>query len=96
MDVEIINRDTWEGLHRLVMTLWLIVPLALVFGISILLSMAIIPSLISTRELPPWSDRHRAPLYALALISGVALVVIIVAVILATGVIGEFWPRWAM
>ncbi len=94
MDVGVITSDTWEGIHRLVRVLWLVVPLAVICGGSLLLSMALIPSLISTGELPPHTRRLRLPLYAVALVSGVALVAALVVMLLAAGIIGEFWPRW--
>jgi len=96
MDVGIISGDTWEGIHRMTIGLWLLLPLAVIFGLSLLLSLAIIPSLIYTGELSPRAERLRLPLYALALVSGAALAAALIIVGLDAGVIGEFWPRWLL
>lgn len=96
MDVGIITWNTWEGIYRLLIVIWLVVPLAIIFGGSLLLSMALIPSLISTGELPPNTGRLRRPLYAVALVSGAALVAVLIAMFRAAGVIAEFWPRWSI
>jgi len=76
--------------------LWVMVPLAVICGGSLLLSMAVIPSLISTGELPLHTGRLRPLLFAAALISGAALAAALVAAVLASGVIGDFWPRWLL
>lgn len=94
MDVGVITKDTWEGIHNLVTVLWLVLPLAVILGGSLLLSLAVNPSLVSTGELPQRTERLRLPLYAVALISGVALIAVLVATALAAGIIGDFWPRW--
>ncbi len=94
MDPGIITHDTWAAISGLMRPLWLLVPLVVVFGGSLLLSLAIIPSLVTTGELPARAEKLRAPLYVVAGIALAALVVDVVVVVRAVGVIGELWPRW--
>ncbi len=96
MDVGVITPDMWQGIHRLLAFLWVLVPLAVIAGGSLLLSLAVIPSLATTGELPPQTERLRRPLYLVGLISGVGLVVALIIAVVSAGVIGEFWPRWSI
>ncbi|MBI2866362.1 MAG: hypothetical protein HYX99_03260 [Chloroflexi bacterium] len=94
MDPAVITRDIWAGISDVMWSLWFLVPLVAVFGGSLLLSLAFIPSLRASGELPPWAERLRPPLYLAALIAFVALVVSLVVAVQALLVMGEFWPRW--
>ncbi len=96
MDPSPITGDIWEGLENLVKVVWLLAPLSMVFSASLLISLGVIPSLMSTRELSATAERARGVFYALGVVSGLALVAVLIGSVLASGVIGEFWPRWAI
>ena len=96
MDVGVITQDMWQGINRLLGFLWVLVPLAVTAGGSLLLSLAIIPSLIAAGELHPQAERLRHPLQVVALLSGIGLVAALIIALLSAGVISEFWPRWSI
>lgn len=94
MDPGIVSHDTWAGISGLMRALWLLVPLVVVFGGSLLLSLAVIPSLVTSGELPTRAEKLRAPLYVVAAVALVAFLLALGAAVQATEAIGQFWPRW--
>ncbi|MBI2918706.1 MAG: hypothetical protein HYY01_12055 [Chloroflexi bacterium] len=94
MDPGIVTGDSWAGISDLMRALWLLLPLVVVFGGSLLLSLAVIPSLVTSGELPARAEKLRAPLYFVAAVAFVAYLVALGAVVQAAGIIDRFWPRW--
>ena len=94
MDPEFITTDDWQGISVMLRFLWAYWFIIIGFGSTLLLAHAIIPSLVSTRQLPLVFERFRPLLYMGALgILGLALALLVLASVNAY-VIGDFWKRW--
>ena len=94
MDPEFLTNEHWAGISTMLRFLWAYWFFIIGFGLTLLLAHAVVPSLISTQQLPLSIGRLRPMLYLGALgILGFALVFIILTVING-GVIKDIFERW--
>lgn len=93
-DPSALSSSNWNDIHYWLTYLWIYVPLVLTFALTMLTAHAIIPSLISTGQLPGSMGRLRAPLTAFAFLVFVAAVVMMVLAINRTLDLEKFWDRW--
>jgi hypothetical protein len=63
VDPEFILTGTWLELAQLLIRLWVFVVLQVMFAFALLLTQAVIPSLVETGHLPAASNRVRPILY---------------------------------
>ena len=94
MDPEFITTSHWAGISTTLRFLWLYWLFMIGFASNMLLAHAIIPSLISSGQLPEAIGRVRPMLYlGAAGILGIAIIFFVFSVANAD-IIGEFWGRW--
>lgn len=94
MDPGFITTDQWSGISTMLRFLWAYWLFIIGFAFTFLLAHAIVPSMVSTGQLPPGTIRLRPLLYLGALgILGFALILFILTMVNA-GVVGRLWERW--
>ena len=94
MDPNYVNYPHWIEIRGLVTLLWALPVTAIGFAFVLLLSRAIIPSLVSSNHLPESVLKVRPFLY---LASFVSLGLLIFVLVRATGladIITEIYPKW--
>jgi|FaiFalDrversion3_1042247.scaffolds.fasta_scaffold01630_1 phosphoglycerol transferase MdoB-like AlkP superfamily enzyme len=94
MDPIALTAQQWAQVKTLLHTLWLLPFFAAGLALLLLLSFAVIPSLVATRHLPPDTLRVRGLflLVALAAVMGIAFV--FARVIEAGEVVRAIYPRF--
>ena len=94
MDPEFITTEHWADISTVLRFLWLYWLFIIGFATNMLLAHALIPSLISSGQLPASVGRIRPLLYLSAL--GILTIAILFFILTAVNadVIGTFWDRW--
>lgn len=94
MDPEFISREHWADISTVLRFLWLYWLFIIGFATNMLLAHALIPSLITSGQLPASVGRVRPLLYLGAL--GILAIAVLFFVLTAVnaGVIGRLWERW--
>jgi hypothetical protein len=88
----------WVKLSELVIHLWSFAAALIVTGLTYMLAHAMIPSLMDTGDLPvAVARRMRAPLYTIAAVGCVAVVVVVIkGTLLALSILPDVYPRLAI
>ena len=95
MDPAVLQPEQWDQVARTMIHLYAFVGLALTAAFAFLLAHAVIPSLTTSRDAPEELGAYRRVLYpvsALALLG--TLYALARALVLALGVLQQFYPRW--
>jgi hypothetical protein len=95
MDPAELRPEQWEQVGRAMIYLYAFTGLALTAALAFLLAHAVLPSLITSRDVPEEIGAFRRILYpvaALALLG--TLYALAVALVLAIGVLQQIYPRW--
>jgi hypothetical protein len=94
MTPECLTASEWNNLASLLNTIWLFAPSLIAFALSLLLAHAIIPSLVTSGDLPPAMTRAR-PLLYLTSLAAFALAFYMAARIIDQGpAIEAIFPRF--
>lgn len=94
MDPTFITPDQWALLRSLVHSVWFYLLFLVLFAGSLLLALAVLPSLVHTRHLPPRALRVR-PLLALVALAALAGLALSLASAVATSdVVGQVYSRY--
>ena len=93
-DPKALTSSNWNDIHNWLTFLWIYFPLVITFAFSMLVAHAFIPSLVSTRHLPPSANKIKTPLTVVALGVLAAAVVLMVLAINATLDVEKFWDRY--
>ncbi len=98
MQVRELTEADWVTLSALIAHLWVLAAFLVFTAFSYILAHGLIPSLTYSGEIPQATSRlMRAPLYAAALLGGVAIVVIVVlAIRIALDILPSLYPRLAI
>ena len=94
-DPALITSELWTGLGNHLTFLWGFVGSVWVFGLSLLIALGAIPSLVATGHLPRVA-RYSQPLFFGSAATGAAAAVFFMSQ-MAPGiydVLGAFWSRW--
>ena len=92
-DPKALNSVDWHNIHLFLQWFWIYFPLIVTFAITMLIAYAFIPSAVATGHLPPSASRLKIPLTALAVLAGVAAIVILIFGINQTLDVRNFWDR---
>ncbi len=94
MDPELVTTKDWADISTPLRFLWAYWVFIIGFAFTLLLAHAIVPSLVSTRQLPAGIARLRPMLY----LGGIGILTIAVIFLVLTwaniGFIGRLWDRW--
>ena len=93
-DPKALTSVEWNNIHFFLQWFWIYLPIVITFAITMLTAHALIPSLVSTGQLPESMQRLRLPLTAFAALVFVAAVVILILGINATLDVRQVWPRF--
>jgi hypothetical protein len=95
MTPAVVTAEQWQQIHQTLIWFWAFLGCIVVFAANMLVAYAIIPSLVSTRDLPAKVAAIRPVLFALAAIFLIAAVFALVNVVNGIQVLYEIWPqRW--
>jgi hypothetical protein len=95
MTPAVVTAEQWQQIHQTLIWFWAFLGCIVVFAANMLVAYAIIPSLVSTRDLPAKVAAIRPVLFALAAIFLIAAVFSFVNVVNGIQVLYEIWPqRW--
>jgi hypothetical protein len=95
MTPAVMTAEQWQQIHQTLIWFWAFLGCIVVFAANMLVAYAIIPSLVSTRDLPAKVAAIRPVLFALAAIFLIAAVFAFVNVVNGIQVLYEIWPqRW--
>jgi hypothetical protein len=95
MTPAVVTAEQWQQIHQTLIWFWAFLGFIVVFAANMLVAYAIIPSLVSTRDLPAKVAAIRPVLFALAAIFLIAAVFAFVNVVNGIQVLYEIWPqRW--
>jgi hypothetical protein len=90
-----LTAEQWQQVSTALVWFWAFLACVVAFAANFLVSYAIIPSLVSTRDLPARAAAARPVLLALALVFAVAAIVCFVNLVASIQVLYEIWPaRW--
>jgi len=91
----VVTAEQWQQINQTLIWFWAFLGCIVVFAANMLVAYAIIPSLVSTRDLPAKVAAIRPVLFALAAISLIAAVFAFVNIVNGIQVLYEIWPqRW--
>jgi energy-coupling factor transporter transmembrane protein EcfT len=93
MTPAVVTAEQWQQIHQTLIWFWAFLGCIVVFAANMLVAYAIIPSLVSTRDLPAKVAAIRPVLFALAAISLIAAVFAFVNIVNGIQVLYEIWPR---
>ena len=95
MTPAVVTAEQWQQIYQTLVCFWAFLGCIVVFAANLLVAYAIIPSLISTRDLPAKVAAIRPLLFALAAIFLVAALFAFVNIVNGIQVLYEIWPqRW--
>ena len=86
--------SNWNDIHVWLTLLWTYFPLIIAFAFTMLIAHAFIPSLVSTRQLPPTANKVRLPLTVFALVLLLAAAIVMAFAMNQTLSVQEFWDRF--
>jgi hypothetical protein len=90
-----VTAEQYEQIRQALIWFWAFLGLVVAFAANLLVAYAIIPSLISTRDLPTRVGAIRPVLFALAAIFLLAALYAFVNIVNGVQVLYEIWPhRW--
>ncbi|HZS02356.1 MAG TPA: hypothetical protein VFE37_26810 [Chloroflexota bacterium] len=95
MDPTVLRPEQWDQIASAMIHLYAFTGLAVTAAFAFLLAHAVLPSLIASRDAPEELGAYRRVLYpvsALALLA--TLYALARALLLALGVLQQFYPRW--
>ena len=94
MDPEFITTEDWSGISTMLRFLWAYWFFIIGFALTLLVAHAIVPSLVSTRQLPLSVARLNPLLYLGAF--GILTMALLFLVLTVTNgdVIADIWDRW--
>jgi hypothetical protein len=93
MTPAVVTAEQWQQINQTLIWFWAFLGCTVVFAANILVAYAIIPSLVSTRDLPAKVAAIRPVLFALAAIFLIGAVFAFVNVVNGIQVLYEIWPR---
>ena len=94
MDPEFITTEHWSGISTMLRFLGAFWFFIIGFALTLLIAHAIVPSLVSTRQLPP-SVARLNPLLSLGAFGILAITLLFIILTVINGdVIADFWERW--
>jgi energy-coupling factor transporter transmembrane protein EcfT len=93
MTPAVVTAEQWQQINQTLIWFWAFLGCIVVFAANMLVAYAIIPSLVSTRDLPAKVAAIRPVLFALAAIFLIAAVFAFVNVVNGIQVLYEIWPR---
>jgi hypothetical protein len=93
MTPAVVTAEQWQQINQTLIWFWAFLGCIVVFAANMLVAYAIIPSLVSTRDLPAKVAAIRPVLFALAAIFLIAAVFAFVNVVNGLQVLYEIWPR---
>jgi hypothetical protein len=97
MDPAVLRPEQWDQIGRAMISLYAFVGLALTSAFAFLLAHAILPSLVTSRDVPAELAVYRRvlyPLFGLALL--LTLYAFARALVLIVGVLQQVYPRWSI
>ena len=80
-DPKALTSVEWNNIHMFLQWFWIYFPIVVTFGLTLLVAHAVIPSMVSTGQLPESIQKLRVPLTGVA-----ALLFVAGAVILSLGI----------
>ncbi|MCX2726396.1 hypothetical protein OO015_02675 [Thermomicrobium sp. 4228-Ro] len=83
----------WEQIHQALIWFWAFLACVVAFAANMLVAYAIIPSLVSTRDLPAKVSAIRPILFVLAAVFLLAALYAFVNIVNGIQVLYEIWPR---
>ncbi len=90
-----VTPEQWERIRQTLVWFWAFLGFVVAFAANLLVAYAIIPSLVSTRDLPAKVATIRAVLFVLAAIFLIAALFAFVNIVNGVQVLYEIWPhRW--
>ena len=89
-----ISADSWFEIGQWLHALWIFFFATIVFGMSLLIGHAFIPSLVSTGELPQRFMKMRRVFSAVAVVAFVVAIVFLSIGIARTELLGDIYDRW--
>jgi len=94
MDPNYVSYPHWIEIRNLVTLLWAFPITAIGFAFMLLLSRAIIPSLVSSNHLPESVLKVRTFLYLISLVSLGLLIFVLVRATGLSDIIVDIYPKW--
>jgi hypothetical protein len=95
MDPAELQPDQWDQVARALIYLYAFTGLALTAGLAFLLAHAVLPSLITARDVPEEVGAYRRVLYPVAALALLGTAYALGrALALAIGVLQQIYPRW--
>ncbi len=92
-DPKALTSVEWNNIHMFLQWFWIYLPIVLTFGLTLLTAHAIIPSMVSTGQLPESTQKLRIPLTGFAVLLFAAGVVILVLAINAQLDVSAIYDR---
>ncbi|MDW7981909.1 MAG: hypothetical protein RMH81_03725 [Thermomicrobium sp.] len=90
-----VTAEQWQQIQHTLVWFWAFLGLIVAFAANMLVAYAIIPSLISTRDLPAKVGAIRPVLFALAAVFFLAALYAFVNIVNGIQVLYDIWPhRW--
>ena len=80
-DPKALTSVEWNNIHMFLQWFWIYFPIVVTFGLTLLVAHAVIPSMVSTGQLPESTQKLRVPLTGVA-----ALLFVAGAIILSLGI----------
>ena len=80
-DPKALTSVEWNNIHMFLQWFWIYFPIVVAFGLTLLVAHAVIPSMVSTGQLPESTQKLRVPLTGVA-----ALLFVAGAIILPLGI----------
>ena len=93
-DPKALTSVDWDNIHLFLQWFWIYFPIVVTFGITLLTAHAIIPSLVTTGQLPESTQKLRIPLTGFAVLLFAAGVVVLILGINATLDVRNVWGRF--
>ena len=94
MDLHALDTAQWHTMTQAIWWLWAWVPLVVTFAFCFMTALAIIPSLVVSRQLSRRTLAFRAPLLLLGLVSLVGAVASIATALNTAEFVTNLYPRW--
>ena len=71
-DPKALTSVEWNNIHMFLQWFWIYFPIVVTFGLTLLIAHAVIPSMVSTGQLPESTQKLRVPLTGVAVLLFVA------------------------
>ena len=83
-DPKALTSVEWNNIHMFLQWFWIYFPIVVTFGLTLLVAHAVIPSMVSTGQLPESTQKLRVPLTGVA-----ALLFVAGGIILSLGIYAQ-------